>query len=74
MPDLTDSQLQVVRFIRDYHKKNGYYATVRDVQERFKWRSPSSAHACMTALVRKGFLERVQVTERTFVFRPTDLW
>jgi SOS-response transcriptional repressor LexA len=74
VPDLTDTQLRVVRYLKDFHDREGYYATVRDVQEHFGWKSSSTPHEVLTRLVEKGFVVRAQVTHGKFVFQPSGLW
>ena len=73
MDGLTDRQLQVVRFLKSFEKRNGYYATVRDVADYVGWDSTSTAHQCLRALERKGFVVRKHVTRSTTVFTAAPL-
>jgi repressor LexA len=68
---LTDTQLRVVRFLKDFQKREGFYATVRDVQLFMGWSSASTAYEVVLALVEKGFVERKKLTRGVTVFVAT---
>lgn len=68
MDGLTDTQLRVVRFLKDFYRENGFYATIRDVQEHMGWASHTTAYDCLLALTDKGFVERKRLTRDKIVF------
>jgi hypothetical protein len=69
---LTSQQLATIKFLRDFHAKHGYYATLRDVQRKFHHESVSTAHRRMLVLFEKGRVERLQITRETFVWVPVE--
>lgn len=72
MDGLTDNQLRVLRYLRRFHREHGYYATVRDVQKFMKWRSISTAHDLLTALEKKGRVEKKRITRNTVVWTTVE--
>ena len=68
MDGLTDTQLRVYRYLEAFYGRNGYYATVRDVQEFIGWRSATTAYECIDALCNKNFVLRKKITRDRIVF------
>ncbi|HMO50137.1 MAG TPA: transcriptional repressor LexA [Kiritimatiellia bacterium] len=59
MDTLTQRQGEILAFIRQEARANGLPPTVREVANRFGFRSPKGAADHVDALVRKGYLERI---------------
>jgi len=71
--ELTNAQRKVLEFIEDHIEKVGYPPTVREVAERFGYRSPMAAKLHIDALVKKGALKKTPARSRGLElvgFRP----
>jgi len=71
--ELTNAQRKVLEFIEDHIQKRGYPPTVREVAERFGYRSPMAAKLHIDALVKKGALKKTPARSRGLElvrFRP----
>jgi len=71
--ELTNAQRKVLEFIKDHIQKRGYPPTVREVAERFRYRSPMAAKLHIDALVKKGALKKTPARSRGLElvsFRP----
>jgi repressor LexA len=55
---LTTRQRRVLEYIKEHLLSKGYPPTVREVAERFGYRSPMTAKLHIDALVRKGYLRK----------------
>jgi repressor LexA len=69
---LTDKQREIYDFIRSKIESRGYPPTVREIGDAFGIKSPNGVMCHLTALVRKGLIERakqsaraIQLTDRT---------
>ena len=58
MTDLTARQEQVLRFIREFSRTNGYPPTVREIGSELELSSPSTVHVHLGNLERLGFIRR----------------
>ena len=58
MTDLTARQEQVLRFIREFTRANGYPPTVREIGSELDLSSPSTVHVHLGNLERLGFIRR----------------
>ena len=58
MSDLTARQEQVLRFIREFTRANGYPPTVREIGSELELSSPSTVHVHLGNLERLGFIRR----------------
>ena len=58
MTDLTARQEQVLRFIREFTRTNGYPPTVREIGSELELSSPSTVHVHLGNLERLGFIRR----------------
>ena len=58
MTDLTARQEQVLRFIREFTRANGYPPTVREIGSELELSSPSTVHVHLGNLERLGFIRR----------------
>jgi repressor LexA len=53
---LTEKQENVFHFILRYYKSKGYPPTVKEIQEEFSYRSPTTVSEYLRALTRKGYV------------------
>ena len=58
MTDLTARQEQVLRFIREFTRANGYPPTVREIGSELDLSSPSTVHVHLGNLERLGYIRR----------------
>lgn len=63
--NLTDRQRQVLNFIRDTQQKLGHSPTLREICQHFGFRSPKAAADHLSALERKGAIEKQTRRART---------
>jgi len=54
----TKKQKQVLEFIREFQKENGYPPTLQEICENFGFSSTKSADNHIQALIQKGYLRR----------------
>ena len=57
MPSPTKKQAQVLTFIRQFIRTEGYAPSYREIAEHFGLSSPATAYQHVQALIDKGFLE-----------------
>jgi repressor LexA len=57
MIELTGSQKLVINYIKKYLCENHNTPTMSNIARHFGWKSSSSAHQHMNALLKKGYLE-----------------
>ncbi|HOO74233.1 MAG TPA: transcriptional repressor LexA [Tepiditoga sp.] len=71
MKTLTKRQSQILDYVKDFIKKNGYAPSIRDITAYFGFKSPRAAHKHLITLEEKGFIERkgvsrgIVLTEKT---------
>jgi repressor LexA len=53
---LTDRQSQVLGFVMDFAKTNGYPPTRKDIAQHFGWKSANAAEDHLRAIARKGYI------------------
>jgi repressor LexA len=70
MTELTDRQLEVLRFIARQIDEAGYPPTIREIGEALDIRSTNGVNDHLKALERKGFLTRDRVKSRALI--PTS--
>lgn len=70
MKGLTQRQKQILDFISDSVKRNGYPPTIREIGDEMDIRSTNGVNDHLKALERKGFLTRDDLKSRAM--RPTD--
>jgi repressor LexA len=68
---LTARQRQILDFIRDYGRGNGYAPSVRDIGERFKV-NPATVHDHLKALERKGAIGKQPHLSRSLIVVGED--
>lgn len=62
---VTPRQVEVLRYVDEYQRQNGYAVSVREVGERFQIGSPNGVMAHIRALTKKGLIERKPNLSRT---------
>ncbi len=70
MQELTDRQLEVLRFIARQIEECGYPPTIREIGEALDIRSTNGVNDHLKALERKGFLTRDPVKSRALIPTP----
>ncbi len=55
---LTERQLEILRFVREYRAARGVAPTLREICERFGFSSYGTVHKHLKLLVEKGYLRR----------------
>jgi repressor LexA len=74
MKDLTIRQEEILTFIEHYEWRNGYWPSIREIQEKFSFKSTNAVMGHLRALERKERLERIHGQARTFrINRPDQL-
>lgn len=61
---LTDKQETIYEYFIDYAEEHGDMPTFREIMEHLGFKSTSSVHAHVQALVKKGYLEKAGDTYR----------
>jgi repressor LexA len=70
--ELQQRQLQILRFIEESVRKNGYPPTVREIAAAVGLCSPASVHGHLAALEAKGYIRRGTAKRRALeVVQPT---
>lgn len=64
MQTLTKRQKEILDFIKDYLKKNGYAPSFEEIMDKCGLSARSTVHEHLTALVDKGYLKRDERKER----------
>jgi repressor LexA len=70
MIELTDRQLEVLRFIAGQIEDRGYPPTIREIGEALDIRSTNGVNDHLKALERKGYLTRDPVKSRALIPTP----
>lgn len=55
--ELTDTQEQVLEYIKSFSNKHGYPPTRIEICECFLWSSPNAAQCHLNALAKKGAIK-----------------
>lgn len=73
MKDLTTRQKEILEFIEHHEWRNGFWPSIREIQEKFNFASTNAVMGHLRALEKKGVLERIAGQARTFrIIRPDD--
>lgn len=56
--DLSDTQIEVLKFIDTFMKKNGYSPTLHEISTAMGWAADSTAYNSLEKLVRLGYIRR----------------
>ena len=71
---LTKKQKQILDFIKNYTKKNGYSPTLEEIRKYFRLSSVSTVHQHVVALKEKGYLDKTENQRRSInVFQRENL-
>lgn len=71
MKDLTHRQKEILTFIEHYEWRNGFWPSIREIQEKFNFKSTNAVMGHLRALEKKGAIERIHGQARTFrIHRP----
>ena len=71
MKNLTKRQGEILNFIENHEWRNGYWPSIREIQEQFAFRSTNAVMGHLRALESKGALQRIPGQARTFrITRP----
>jgi SOS-response transcriptional repressor LexA len=55
---LTERQAKVYRWIRQYHARNRFGPSLREVMAHFRYSSPNAVVTHVRPLIKKGWLEK----------------
>ncbi|MFQ3224115.1 MAG: repressor LexA [Lentimonas sp.] len=73
MKDLTTRQQEILTFIEHYEWRNGYWPSIREIQEKFGFASTNAVMGHLRALEKKEKIERIPGQARTFrINRPDE--
>jgi len=72
MKDLTKRQKEILSFIEDYQWRNRYWPSIREIQDKFGFKSTNAVMGHLRALERKGMIERIPGQARTFRINRPD--
>ena len=71
MKDLTTRQQEILSFIENYQWRNRYWPSIREIQDKFEFKSTNAVMGHLRALEKKGMIERIPGQARTFrINRP----
>lgn len=71
MKELTTRQEEILTFVENHEWKNGYWPSIREIQEKFGFKSTNAVMGHLRALEKKSALERIPGQARTFrINRP----
>jgi len=72
MKELTYRQQEILGFIETHERKNGYWPSIREIQETFNFKSTNAVMGHLRALEKKNCIQRIHGQARTFrINRPT---
>ena len=57
-PDLNKRQIEVLTYIKQALRKQGYPPTVREIGQAVGLKSPATVHGHLRALEEKGYIKR----------------
>jgi repressor LexA len=72
MKDLTDRQREILTFIEHHEWRNGYWPSIREIQEKFNFKSTNAVMGHLRALEKKDAIERITGQARTFRIHHHD--
>jgi repressor LexA len=71
MKELTTRQQEILSFIENYEWRKRYWPSIREIQDKFGFKSTNAVMGHLRALERKGRIERIPGQARTFrIHRP----
>ena len=72
MKDLTERQREILTFIEHHEWRNGYWPSIREIQEKFNFKSTDAVMGHLRALEKKDAIERITGQARTFRIHHHD--
>ncbi|MGK0309701.1 MAG: repressor LexA [Lentimonas sp.] len=66
MKELTTRQQEILSFIENYERQNGYWPSIREIQETFDFKSTNAVMGHLRALEKKDCIQRIHGQARTF--------
>jgi len=72
MKDLTERQREILTFIEHHEWRNGYWPSIREIQEKFNFKSTNAVMGHLRALEKKDVIERITGQARTFRIHHHD--
>lgn len=72
MKDLTARQQEILSFIENYQWRNRYWPSIREIQDKFGFKSTNAVMGHLRALEKKGMIERIPGQARTFRINRPD--
>jgi len=72
MKELTFRQQQILTFIEERSLEQGYWPSIREIQQEFGFKSTNAVVGHLRALERKGYLDRQPHQARAFRLRVPD--
>ncbi len=72
MKDLTTRQQEILTFIEHHEWRNGYWPSIREIQEKFGFKSTNAVMGHLRALEKKEVIERIPGQARTFRINRPD--
>lgn len=73
MEPLTDRQQEILDYISRFFSANGYWPSIRDIQQQFQFRSTNAVAGHLRALEEKKALSRIPGQARTFrILHPVE--
>lgn len=71
MSDLTSRQAAVLQYLEDFSRTEGYWPSIRDIQQHFGFRSTNAVAGHLRALEAKNAIRRIPGQARTFRLHRT---
>jgi repressor LexA len=72
MKDLTKRQEEILTFIEHYEWRNGFWPSIREIQEKFGFKRTNAVMGHLRALEKKERIERIAGQARTFRINGRD--
>ncbi len=72
MKKLTERQKEILKFIKNFTEKNGYPPTIEEIMGKFSFSSPNAVIAHLSALEKKGIIERKGNISRGIIIKEND--
>ncbi len=72
MKDLTYRQREILSFIEHHEWRNGFWPSIREIQEKFNFKSTNAVMGHLRALEKKDAIERITGQARTFRIHHHD--
>lgn len=73
MPEPRHQMVQACMFIDQFHQRNGYPPTIRELGAHLNMASPSTAHSFVKRMVRRGLITMGKGYARTMALTPYAL-